>query len=303
MKDFLIAARNGDVEERVLNVSALSEQTGMIPPTWLQDVKGVLDRGRPCINAIGGPSTAGSAGLDIKWPVFAGDLSAIVATVAADGTEANSPDIDITVGSATLLTYAAANRLTYQVIERADPSYVQAHTRIMVGAYGTETDYAFQAALWANDTIATGVDYDFSADSTGSAFVEAVWKAAVDVQTATGSPAEVVYVNSAVFRKLAGWSAFNAQNYPVQNTGGVFDGRTLRANVMGLPIVLAGEFATDESEDAIVTNRLAIGWAEDGPRFASNDAAGNLGRDVAIYGYAVATPYIPSGIVSIYNAT
>jgi HK97 family phage prohead protease len=302
LKDFLLAARAGEVEERALNVSALSEQTGMIPPTWLQDVKGVLDRGRPCINAIGGPSTAGSAGLDIKWPVFAGDLSAIVATVAADGTEANSPDIDITVGSATLLTYAAANRLTYQVIERADPSYVQAHTRIMVGAYGTETDYAFQAALWANDTIATGVDYDFSADSTGSAFVEAVWKAAVDVQTATGSPAEVVYVNSAVFRKLAGWSAFNAQNYPVQNTGGVFDGRTLRANVMGLPIVLAGEFATDESEDAIVTNRLAIGWAEDGPRFASNDAAGNLGRDVAIYGYAVATPFIPSGIVSIYNA-
>lgn len=302
LKDFLIAARNGDVEERALNVSALSEQTGMIPPTWLQDIKGVLDRGRPCINAIGGPSPAGTAGLDIKWPVFAGDLSAIVATVAADGTEANSPDIDITVGTATLLTYAAANRLTYQVIERADPSYVQAHTRIMAGAYGTETDYAFQTALWANDTIATGVDYDFSADSTGALFAEHVWAAAVDVQTATGQPAEVVYVSRAVFRKLAGWSSFQAQNYPQNNTRGVFDGSTLRANVMGLPIVMAANFAVDETQDVIVTNRAAIGWAEDGPRFASNDAAGNLGRDVAIYGYAVATPYISSGIVSIYNA-
>ncbi len=302
LKDYMVAAVHGDLEERALNVSALSEQTGMVPPTWLQDVKGVLDRGRPCINALGGARSAGTAGLDIKWPVFAGDLSAIVATVAADGTEANSADIDITVGSATLAQYASANRLTYQVIERADPSYLEAWMRIMMGAYGTETDYAFQTAMWANDTIATGVDYDFSADTTGELFKAAVWAAAVDCETATGQPAEVVFVDSTVYRKLAGWTAFNAANYAVQNTGGTINGATLAANVLGLPIVMARNFAVDESQTAIVTNRAALAWVEDGPRFANADQPGNLSRDIAIYGYAVATPFIGAGIVSVYNA-
>lgn len=301
LKEYMVAAVHGDVEERALNVSALSEQTGLVPPTWIMDVKGVLDRGRPCINALGGARSAGDAGLDIKWPTFAGDLSAIVATVTADGTEANSADIDILVGSASLLQYASANRLTYQVIERADPSYLEAWMRIMMGAYGTETDYAFQTAMWANDTAATGVDYDFSADTTGATFKEHVWAASVDCETATGQPAEVVFVDTTVYRKLAGWSTFNASNYPVSNTGGTVNGINLAANVLGLPIVMARNFATDETQTAIVTNRAALAWAEDGPRFANADQPGNLSRDIAIYGFAVATPYIPAGIVSISN--
>ena len=286
-------------EERALEVSNLADAPGLVPPVWLRDIKGVLDRGRPCLNAIGGPYSASGSGLSISWPYFDGDLSAIVAVQANENDEVNSVDIDIKKGTANLKTFGAGNRLTMQIIERTDPSYVTAHMRIMMGAYGTETDYDFQNSLWANDTA--GMDYDFSADTDGSKFIEAVWAAAVDVETATGQPAEVVYANSAVYKKLAAWSAFQSQNYPVNNVGGVFDGRTGRATVMGLPIVLAREFATDESEDAIVTNRAAIGYAEDGPRTISQDIAANLGRDVAIYGYGVATPFIGAGIVGIYN--
>lgn len=287
-------------EERALEVSNLADAPGLVPPQWLTDVKGVLDRGRPCINAIGGPLAAGGAGLTINWPYFDGDLTAIVAAQANENDEVNSVDIDIKKGTKDLATYAAGNRLTMQVLERTSPRYVDQHMRIMMGGYGTTTDYAFQAGLWANDTAST--DYDFSADTTGAAFIEAVWKAAVEVEIATGQPAEVVYVNSAVYKKLGGWTAFQSSNYPVQNTGGTFDGRTGRATIMGLPIVLAAEFATDESEDAIVTNRLACGWFEDGPRTITQDIAANLGRDTAIYGYGVFAPFIASGIRSIYNA-
>jgi HK97 family phage prohead protease len=296
--DYVKAVFTG-AEERALEVSNLADAPGLVPPVWLRDIKGVLDRGRPCLNAIGGPLSAAGAGMTVNWPYFDGNLANIVAVQAAENDEVNSVDIDIKKGTATLATYAAGNRLTIQVIERTDPSYVDAHFRIMVGAYGTETDYAFQAGLWANDTA--GLDYDFSADTTGAAFIEAVWAAATDVQTATGQPAEVVYVNSAVYKKLGAWSSFQAQNYPVQNVGGTFDGRTGRATVMGLPVILAPEFATNETEDAIVTNRAACGFFEDGPRTISVDVAANLGRETAIYGYGVFAPFISAGIVSIYN--
>ena len=303
VKQYLMAITAGEIDERALNVSALSEQTGMVPPVWLQDVKGVLDRGRPCINALGGPMSAGDAGLDIKWPTFDGVLTGAVGTSGGvDGTEVTSADIDILVGSGTLVQYAGANRLPFQVIERAAPSYLEAYLRILAGSFATKTDYAFQTAMWANDTIATGVDYDFSADTTGALFKEHVWAAAMDCEYATGQPAEVVFVDTTVFRKLAGWSTFNASNYPVQNTGGTFNGVNMVANVMGLPIVAARNFAVDESQTAIGTNRAALGWAEDGPRISQADQPGFTSRDIAIYGFAVATPFIPAGIVSIYNA-
>tara|TARA_R110000787_G_scaffold26283_3_gene73574 strand:- start:4446 stop:5981 length:1536 start_codon:yes stop_codon:yes gene_type:complete len=297
--EYTKAVYSGDTENRALDVQTLADAPGLVPPQWLRDIKGVLDRGRPCISALGGPLSASGAGLTINWPYFDGDLSAIVAAQAAENDEVNSVDIDIKKGTVNLATYAAGSRLTMQVIERTDPSYVDAHQRIMLGAFGTETDYAFQAALWANDTA--GVDYDFSADTTGLAFREAVFSAAVDVETATGQPAEVVYVNSAVFKKIGGWTSFMPDVYGVQNVAGTFNARTLSLSVAGLPIVLAREFATDETEDAIVTNRSAIAWAEDGPRLMTNDVAANLGRDYSIYGYAAATAFVSAGIVGIYN--
>lgn len=296
--EYVKAVYNGE-EERALDVSNLADAPGLVPPVWWRDIKGVLDRGRPCINAVGGAVSAAGAGLTINWPYYDGNLSTIVAVQSAENDEINSADIDIKKGTASLATYAAGNRLTMQVIERTDPSYVAAHMRILMGAYGTETDYAFQTGLWANDTA--GIDYDFSADTTGAAFVEAVWAAAVDVETATGQPAEVVYVNSAVYKKVAAWSYFQSQNYANYNASGTFDGRTLRASIMGLPLVLARNFATDETQDAIVTNSAAVKWAEDGPRTISADVVANLGRESAIYGYGCITPFIPAGIVSIYN--
>lgn len=297
--EYAKAVYHGEIEQRALDVQTLADAPGLVPPVWLRDIKGVLDRGRPCITAIGGASSAAGAGMTVNWPYFAGNLSAIVAVQAAEGDEVNSVDIDILKGTATLATYAAGSRLTVQVMERTDPSYIDAHQRIMLGAYGTETDYAFQAALWANDTA--GVDYDLSADTTGAAFREAVFAASVDVETATGQPAEVVYVSSAVFKKIGAWSTFMPDVYSPNNVTGVFNARTLSVTVAGLPVVLAREFATDDTESAIVTNRAAIGWIEDGPRLMTNDVAGNLGRDYAIYGYAAATPFIAAGIVGIYD--
>jgi uncharacterized protein len=302
-KEYLKAVLAGDVEERTLNVSALSEQTGMVPPTWLQDVKGVLDRGRPCINALGGPASAGDSGLDIKWPVSAGPSASAVATTGSDaGTEVASVDIDITVGSGTLVQYSGANRLTYMVIDRAAPSYLAAYMRLMAGSYNVVTDTAFQTVMWANDT-SSGIDYAHGSDTDGSGFVAAVWTAGAAVEDATGMPPECVYVGTHIWAKLgsAAWTKFQEQNNPVQNVAGTFDIARVRAWVGGLPIVRAKGFATDGSQDVIVTNRASLEWAEEGPKYAQAEQPGSTSRDIAIYGYAVATPFIPTGIVSIYN--
>ena len=87
----------------------------------------------------------------------------------------------------------------------------------------------------------------------------------------------------------------------MQNVAGSYSIKGVSAQIGGLPVVLARGFATDGSQDVIVTNRAALGWAEEGPKLAQAEQPGSTSRDIAIYGYAVATPFIPSGIVSIYN--
>jgi hypothetical protein len=106
-----------------------------------------------------------------------------------------------------------------------------------------------------------------------------------------------------VFKKIGGWTSFMPDSYSPNNVSGTFNARTLSLTVAGLPIVLAREFATDDTESAIVTNRSAITWAEDGPRLMTNDVAANLGRDYSIYGYAAALPFVSAGIVGIYDQT
>jgi hypothetical protein len=262
-------------------------------------VMGIIDLGRRVINGVGGPQSAGTAGMDINWPYFDGSLTAIVEAQANQKDEVNSVQISIEKGTATLDTYAAGSDISYQLLQRSSPSYLDAHNRIMAASYATVTDRKFTADLWDDGT---GIqDYDFAADTTGAGFREAVFAASVSVEDATGTPATAVFVSTAVFTAIGGWSTFQPEPYTVQNVSGVATASTLRVNVSGLPVIRAVYLDTNAAYNAIVTNGAAARWVEDGPRLASAENVGQLGRDIAIYGYGVTAPFLPAGIVRMTN--
>ena len=108
-------------------------------------------------------------------------------------------------------------------------------------------------------------------------------------------------MSSAVFRAIGGWSTFLPSVYSVQNVSGTADARSLSVNVSGLPVVRAPWLDTNAAYNAIVTNPMAVRWLEAGPTLVSSDNVAQLGRDVSLYGYGVTAPFIPSGIVRVYN--
>jgi hypothetical protein len=55
--------------------------------------------------------------------------------------------------------------------------------------------------------------------------------------------------------------------------------------------------------NAIVSNGAAANWIEDGPRLATAENVGKLGRDVAIYGYAASGVYLPAGVVRVFDGS
>lgn len=297
--DYRKAVWAGEVENRALFDQVTGDNPGVIPPAWIQEVKGIVDLGRRAINSLGGPMNPGTSGMTVNWPYFDGDLTTIVEEQADEKDEVNSVQISLLKGDANLTTYAAGSDISYQLLQRSSPSYLDAHGRIMAASYAVVTDRAFTSALW-ND--GTGLeDYDFAADTDGQDFRAAVFSASVTVEDATGQPASVCLVSSDVFRKIGAWSTFNPAAYPVSNVSGTFNAASLTVSVAGLPVVRAPWLDTNAAYNAIVTNGLAARWMEDGPRLATVENVAQLGRDVAIYGYAASALFIPAGVVRVFN--
>jgi HK97 family phage prohead protease len=284
-------------ESRALFDQVTGDNPGVMPPIWLQQVRGIIDLGRPVITGVGGPQSAGTVGLDINWPYSDNVLTDIVEAQANEKDEVNSVQISILKGTASLGTYAAGSDISYQLLQRSQPSYLDAHNRIMAASYSTVTDRKFTADIW-NQGSGT-VTYDLSADTTGAVFRAAVFEASMECEDATGVPATIVYASTALMIEIGGWESFYPAPYSVQNVSGVATASTLQVNVSGLRVVRAKWLDGAAARHAIVTNGESARWIEDGPRLANAENVGQLGRDIAIYGYGVTAAYLPAGIVRL----
>ena len=286
------AVLSGEQESRALVDQITANNPGVMPPNWMQQVKNIVDLGRPGITAFGVES-AGTSGLDFNWPYFDGDLSAIVAAQGTEKTEVNSVRIDLKKGSASLLTYGAGSDISFQLLQRSSPSYLDAHNRIMLNSYALVTDNVFVDAML---TASTPQNYDLATDTTGAAFREGVFTGSVAVETATGNPATFVLVASDVFTKIGGWSTFFPQTYGTQNVSGVATAGSLGVSVSGLPVIHDRNLAAGA---ILVSNSATASWIEVAPALAAADNVSQLGRDVAVYGYGTAATYTAAGIISL----
>lgn len=273
-----------------------TDNPGVMPPVWSQQVHGIVERARVAVNAFG-VEPAGDAGMTFNWPYFAGDLAAIVEEQEDEKDEVNSVQISLLKGSANLATYAAGSDISFQLLQRSTPAYLNAHARIMAAAYGITTDNAFADALWAAGT-ASAVDYAIGGDTTGAALRSALFTNSVEVEDATGLPAEFVLVATDVFKLIGGMTALQPEPYGTFNVPGTATASSLRVNVNGL-VVKRERNLPDGA--ILVSNSEAAKWIEDGPRLIDAVNVAQLGQDVAIYGYGATAVYSAAGLVKLTN--
>jgi len=304
--EFFAAARaDGDGElathfAEAYHVRALADQVttnnpGVIPPGWLNEVFGIIDMGRPVVSAIG-TRPLPAAGMEIDWPYFAGDLHALVGEQLTQKTEITSVRVDLLKASVPLKTYAGGSDISWQLIRRSQPSYREAYIRIMTAAYGVVTDNVVSDALPA--VAGSGhVEFDWTAsDPNGTALRGAIFEASSKVQVATGRPASVVLAASDVFLAFGSMPMLVPSTYGTQNVAGTATASTLDVSVSGLRVVLAPDL---QAGTAVVTNSMAAAWFEDGPMAVSAQDVAKLGENVAVWGMGAFAALIPAGIVTI----
>jgi len=269
-----------------------TDNPGVMQPTWLTTIVGLLERPRPAIQALGGPKSLGDSGMEIDWPYVdpALDLNAIIAKQTAEKTEINSVLVKILKGSAGIDTFAGGSDVSYQLIRRSKPAYREAYIKILMNAYARETEAEFETDLAAGATSTLVLTATATADQV-RAFLFA---ASAIVEDFTGSPATVDLVSPAEFLRLGGLTGLYAQQYGTQNIVGTADAASLRINVSGIPIIRA-PFLTGNTH--LVTNGEAAGWHEDGPFPISAEDVAKLGQNVAVWGMGATVIQIPKAIV------
>jgi len=277
---------------RALVDQITTDNPGVIPPSWVQKISGIVERPRPAIQATGGPASLGAEGMELDWPYLdpALDLDTVVAKQLAEKTEIASVKVRILKGANAIETYAGGSDVSYQLIRRSRPAYREAYIRILLMAYGRATEAAFETALAA----AAGTPLVLAADANADAVRAFLFAASSAVDDATGSPATVDLVSPAEFARLGGLPGLVPSAYGTSNVAGTAQASTLAINVSGLPIVRA-PFLTGSTH--IVTNGEAARWHEDGPFPVSAEDVAKLGQNVAVWGMGTDAIYAPAGIV------
>lgn len=297
LADYLLAAAE-DPDVAVLLARALADQTtvdnpGVMQPSFVGEVAGIIAASRPAVAGFGAARSLGSTGMALNWPYYAGDLTTLVGKQAAEKTEITSVKVSILNGTTPIETFAGGSDVSYQLIRRSSPSYLEAYGRIMAAGWALTTESTFEAALLAG--AGGSIVYDpTAADPNGSAALAAFFEASAKVKRATGSPASIALAAPDVFLALGSNPALKPPAYGTSNVPGTAQASTLRVNVSGLEVIEA-PFLTAGS--LLFSNPAAAGWHEDGPFVATAEDVAKLGQNRAIWSMGATAIYLPAGVV------
>lgn len=294
------AEATGDTElrgwmARVLADADTASSPGVTTPGVVGEVRGIFSRGRPAIDAWG-RSPLDGVGMTVDWPYLAAGINwaTLVGEQTSEKSEVVSVEVPILKGSSAIKTYAGGSDVSYQLIRRSSPSYLEAYARILAVAYGNVTEAAFINLIEGTVGILDGAPIDWST-ATAAAIVKGLFLASTQVADATGSPAAFVLASATPYSAIAG--AVGALPVPV--TPAAVNAASLQLNVAGLPVFYSPAV---NANTVLVSNGLTAEWHEDGPFYATEEDVAKLGRNMAIWGMGSAEVAIPSGIVQIANA-
>jgi len=155
----LIASANrGDLTisevRAALAGSTTTDLEGIVPPAYIPELVGLINPGRPTLNAIRSRALP-PVGMKVTYPKW-------TATPTVDEQVDELDELDSTAATITLeevavRTWGGANELSLQAIDRSDPSAIQAVLEALAISYGRKTNAAVTSGLITAAGAATTV--------------------------------------------------------------------------------------------------------------------------------------------------
>jgi HK97 family phage prohead protease len=298
-----LSASRGDADARelvaALSVATVAENTGMVPPTYLKDVIGIIDSSRPFIDSIERAALPAS-GMKIFTPKL-GVQAAVDLT--AEGAEFASADTTVTFQEDNVVKFAGAGVLDLELVDRSDPSFLDLYLRELAASYAQKTDqYAAKIAA------------DGSSDSSSSTIYKAIAKSIADSfgvmrQTPNNLLVATSGGNDNVdFASLLG--EVDSTGRPLyaaaapQNANGLITQGSTNGTVAGLNLVVDPNYTggTSNIKVGLVYPSMAMRFHESGTLQIRTNVVSNGQLEIGIYGYVAVVNRYPAAFRAVQVA-
>jgi HK97 family phage prohead protease len=296
-------ASRGDADARelvaALQVATVAENTGMVPPTYLKDVIGIIDSSRPFIDSIERAALPAS-GMKIFTPKL-GTQAAVDLT--AEGAEFASADTTVTFQEDNVVKFAGAGVLDLELVDRSDPSFLDLYLRELAASYAQKTDqYAAKIAA------------DGSSDSSSSTIYKAIAKSIADSfgvmrQTPNNLLVATSGGNDNVdFAGLLG--EVDNSGRPLyaaaapQNANGLITQGSTNGTIAGLNLVVDPNYTggTSNIKVGLVYPTMAMRFHESGTLQIRTNVVANGQLEIGIYGYVAVVNRYPAAFRAVQVA-
>ena len=284
-----VRAAQGDTDARdlvaALEISTVSENTGMVPPNYLRDIIGVIDDSRPFINSIERAALPAS-GMKIFTPKLGAQ-----ATVAqtAEGVEFDSTDTAVTFQEDNIVKFAGANVINVELVDRSDPSFVDLLLRELAASYAQKTD-----------AYALGLARDTAVGSSGSTIYAAIVDGIADSYSVMRRTPNRLVVHPSAAGTVS-WAqllaAVDEDKRPLfsalspSNAAGAITQGSTNGTVAGLDLVVDPNYTGDQF--ALVYPSMAMRFHESGTVQIRANVVANGRIEIGIYGYVAVVNRYP----------
>jgi HK97 family phage prohead protease len=296
-------ASRGDADAReliaALQVATVAENTGMVPPTYLKDVIGIIDSSRPFIDSIERAALPAS-GMKIFTPKL-GTQAQVALT--AEGAEFGSTDTTVTFQEDDVVKFAGAGKLDLELVDRSDPSFLDLYLRELAASYAQKTD-----------AYASKIAADGSADSSSTTIYKALAKSIADsygimrqtpnnllVATSGGNDG-VDYAGLLGEVDTTGRPLYAAA--ASQNANGLITQGSTNGTVAGLNLVVDPNYAggTAGVKVGLVYPTMAMRFHESGTLQIRANVVANGQLEIGIYGYVAVVNRYPTAFRAVQVA-
>ncbi len=290
-----LAASRGDADARdliaALSVATVAENTGMVPPTYLRDVIGVIDSSRPFIDSIERAALPAS-GMKIFTPKLG--AQAIVG-LTAEGVEFASQDTAVTFQEDVVVKFAGAGVLDVELIDRSDPSFLDLYIRELAASYAQKTD-AYAAQIAAQNATQSSAATIYKAIALGIADAYGVMRMTPNRLLVATSGGE----DGIDFAGLLG--AVDGSQRPLfaaaapQNAAGLISQGSTAGTVAGLGLVVDPNYTGDDAnaKHALVYPSNAMRFHESAKIELRTNIVANGQLQIGLYGYAAVVNRYPA---------
>jgi HK97 family phage prohead protease len=290
-----INAARGDADARelvaALQVATVAENTGMVPPTYLKDVIGIIDSQRPFIDSIERAALPAS-GMKIFTPKL-GTQATVALT--AEGAEFSSTDTTVTFQEDTVVKFAGAGKLDLELVDRSDPSFLDLYLRELAASYAQKTD-AYAAQIASEAAAGSSAATIYAAIAKGISDSYGVMRQTPNnlLVATTGGEDGIDFAGLLAAADTTGRPLYAAA--APQNANGLITQGSTNGSVAGLGLVVDPNYTGDNAsaKHALVYPTMAMRFHESNTLQIRANVVANGQLEIGIYGYVAVVNRYPA---------